>query len=346
MSVRRAVIDKEHAGLRLDLFLTRRLLAGSQREGVSRSAVQKMIGEGQVTVNGRTAKAAIRLKPSDLIEVHLLPPKDAGLAAEALPLDILYEDGDCIVVNKAPGMVVHPAAGRKSGTLVNALLHHCPGLQGIGGERRPGIVHRLDKGTSGVMIVAKHDQAFRHLALQFKERRVYKEYLALVWGKFDRDKGVINRAIGRHRSDRKRMSSIRYRSRSREAVTEWQVEGSFRAGPPGSRFSTVTLLRLRPYTGRTHQIRVHLADQEHPVVGDPIYGWKRQGLGRDHVEAAGLADFPRQALHAEKIRFSHPGTGATLEFQAPLFPDMKRLLDGLWEGQRARNQKERKGAEG
>lgn len=328
MSVRRAIVDKEHVGMRLDLFLTR-LLALSRRDGVSRSAIQKMIAEGQVTVNGRGTKAATRLKSNDRIEVHLLPLKDADLKPEPLPLDILYEDEDCVVLNKAPGMVVHPAAGRRSGTLVNALLHHCPDLQGIGGERRPGIVHRLDKETSGVMVVAKHDQAFRHLALQFKERRVHKEYLALVWGKVGRDKGIIDRAIGRHRSDRKRMSSIHSRSRLREAVTEWQVEGCFRAGPPGSRFSFVTLLRLRPHTGRTHQIRVHLADQGHPVVGDPVYGWKRQGLARSHIEVPGLADFSRQALHAEKLRFSHPRTGMTLEFHAPLFPDMKRLLDGL-----------------
>lgn len=338
MSVRSAIVDTEHRGMRLDLFLTHHFVALSQRGKVSRSAVQKMIGEGHVTVNGRRTKAATRLKSSDVIEVHLLPVRDVSLVPEPLPLGILYEDEDCIVVNKSPGLVVHPAAGRRSGTLVNALLHHCPDLQGIGGERRPGIVHRLDKETSGVMIVAKHDQAFRHLALQFKERRVHKEYLALVWGKIDRDKGIIDRAIGRHRSDRKRMSSIHSGSRSREALTEWQVEGSFRVGTPGIRFSSVTLLRLTPHTGRTHQIRVHLADQGHPVVGDPVYGWKPQGLARSHVEVPGLADFPRQALHAEKLRFSHPRTGVTVEFQAPLFPDMKRLLDGLREQQYARSQ--------
>ncbi len=317
--------------MRLDLFLTHHFLGPSQMEGMSRAGIQKMIVGGQVTLNGQRTKPGTRLKSSDLVEIQWLPPRDTALVPEALPLDILYEDEDCIVVNKAPGMVVHPAAGKQSGTLVNALLYHCTDLQGIGGERRPGIVHRLDKETSGVMVIAKHGQAFHQIALQFKERRVSKEYLALVWGRVKSEKGMIVRPIGRHRRDRKKMSSIHSLSRLREAVTEWQVEDYFKIGPLGNRFSWVTLLRLKPRTGRTHQIRVHLADQGYPVVGDKVYGRRRQDLAKDHVGVQGLTEFPRQALHAERLRISHPRTGMSLEFNAPLPPDMQRLLDCLRE---------------
>lgn len=331
--------------MRLDLFLTRQLLDPSGVGELSRSVIQKMIAGGQVILNGRGTKPATRLKSGDLLDIQWLPPQDTDLDPEPLPLDILYEDGDCIVVNKAPGMLVHPVPGRLRGTLVNALLHHCPNLQGIGGERRPGIVHRLDKDTSGVMVIAKHGQAFHQIALQFKERRVCKEYLALVWGKIDRERGRIDRPIGRHWRDRKRMSSIHRRARLREAITEWQVEDSFRVGAPGNHLSWVTLLRLRPRTGRTHQIRVHLSDQGYPVVGDRVYGPKRRSLAKNPMEVPGLTDFPRQALHAEKIAFSHPRTGMTLEFHAPLSPDMKRLLDFLRELQvRGESREKDKGA--
>jgi len=288
-----------------------------------------MIVAGQVRLNGRRTKPGVRLKARDLVEIQWLPPREASLVPEPLSLDILYEDEDLIVVNKAPGMVVHPAGGVARGTLVNALLHHCPDLQGIGGERRPGIVHRLDKDTSGVMVVAKSAQAFHRIALQFRERQVRKEYLALVWGKMQGEKGEVDRPIGRHRSDRKRMSSLYSVSRWRAAVTEWRQEALFKVGSHGEHFSWITLLRLRPRTGRTHQIRVHLADQGHPVVGDRVYGPKRQALVKSHVERSRLIDFPRQALHAERLGFLHPRTGATLEFRAPLARDMSELLDHL-----------------
>lgn len=344
MSVRVAIVNQEHVGVRLDLFLAHHFRGSSQMEGLSRSGIQKMIAGGQVTLNDRRTKPGARLKSSDLIEIQWPTPQETGLIPEPFPLDILYEDEDCIVVNKTPGMVVHPAAGNRRGTLVNAILHHCPNLRGIGGEWRPGIVHRLDKDTSGVMVIAKHGQAFHQIALQFRERRVCKEYLALVWGRFDRERGIIERPIGRHRRDRKRMSSIQFLSRLREAVTEWQVEDSYRVGPHGNRFSWVTLLRVKPRTGRTHQIRVHLADQGYPVVGDRIYGRKRQDLGKNYVAVPGLVDFPRQALHAERLRFGHPRTGMSLEFCAPLFQDMKGLLDSLRE-KRSRDEvkKEAKG---
>lgn len=294
-----------------------------------------MIAEGQVTLNGQRPKPSTRLKLNDWVEIQWLPPRESALAPESLPLDILYEDEDCIVVNKAAGMVVHPAAGRRSGTLVNALLSHCPTLQGIGGERRPGIVHRLDKDTSGVMVVAKHEQAFHHIARQFKERRVIKEYLAVVWGLVRPEKGVVDRPIGRHRSDRKRMSSLYSLPRFREAVTQWQVEDCFRVGSGGGRDGWVTLLRLKPHSGRTHQIRVHLADQGYPVVGDGLYGRRPGARGRSQAGPLALADFPRQALHAARLGFTHPRTNAAVDFTAPLPPDMQGLLEMLGEWQSA-----------
>jgi 23S rRNA pseudouridine1911/1915/1917 synthase len=303
----------------------------SGMKGVSRSGIQRMIAEGEIILNGRKTKAGSRLKTGDEIEICRLPVRETALAAEPLPLDVLHEDEDCVVVNKAPGMVVHQAAGNRHGTLVNALLYHCPNLQGVGGERRPGIVHRLDKDTSGVMVIAKNDHAFQQLALQFKERLVEKKYLALVWGKPVGEQGVIDRPIGRHRRDRKRMSSLHFLSRRREALTDWRAEGSYRVRRPDGSLSWVTLLRLMPHTGRTHQIRVHLADQGHPVVGDRIYRRRQRVASGNSVKVPDLIDFPRQALHAEKLRFNHPRTGKRVEFCAPLPGDLKGLLERLEE---------------
>jgi 23S rRNA pseudouridine1911/1915/1917 synthase len=238
-------------------------------------------------------------------------------------LQIIYEDQDCIVVNKAPGMVVHPAAGRSHGTLVNALLYHCADLQGIGGEYRPGIVHRLDKDTSGAMIVAKNDFAFHQLAQQFKKRTVEKEYVALVWGKLAREEGIIDRPIGRHRSDRKRMSSIHPLAKVRQAVTEWKVEHIYRIENETQGESWLSWLRIKPRTGRTHQIRVHLADLGHPVVGDRVYGYRRPNGN------SACARFPRQVLHAEKITFIHPRSGAPITLVAPMGEDICELLKQL-----------------
>ncbi|OGQ24982.1 MAG: hypothetical protein A3C54_00310 [Deltaproteobacteria bacterium RIFCSPHIGHO2_02_FULL_60_17] len=329
--MRLAISDRNHVGLRLDLFLTRGLPHASRTGEWSRSGIQRMIAEGQVTVNGEKAKPSARLKLHDRVEVRWQPARETSLAPEALPLDILYEDDDCIVLNKAAGMVVHPAAGRRTGTLVNALLSRCPNLRGIGGERRPGIVHRLDKDTSGVMVVAKHEQAFHHIALQFKQRRVFKEYLALVLGLVRPEKAMINRPIGRHRSDRKRMSSRYSLPRRREALTEWQVEESFPLDAVGERGRWLTLLRLRPHSGRTHQIRVHLADQGFPVIGDRLYGHGPTARSLKPPLPAGLADFPRQALHAARLSFAHPRTNAAMQFSAPMPADMQGLLRVLRE---------------
>ncbi|OGQ83567.1 MAG: hypothetical protein A3F90_00135 [Deltaproteobacteria bacterium RIFCSPLOWO2_12_FULL_60_19] len=315
--------------MRLDLFLARYFPAPSPVAGWSRAAIQKMIAHGSITLNGGKVKPSARLRARDRVEIRSLPAKETSLAPEPLALEIIYEDESCIVLNKPAGLVVHPAAGLRTGTLVNALLHHCPDLLGIGGERRPGIVHRLDKETSGVMVVAKHGQAFQSLARQFKERQVRKEYVALVWGRVARERGVVARPIGRHRSDRKKMSSLRIGARSREAATGWRVAERFAVGAPRDRFAWVTLLRLTPLSGRTHQIRVHLADEGYPVVGDRVYGPKPRSLTTLRAEDSLLRDFPRQALHAERLGFGHPRTGAAMEFYAPLPADMQNLLAWL-----------------
>jgi len=296
----------------------------------SRSAMQKMITGGRVTVNGQRSKASVKLKRNDCIEIYWLPAVDTGLEAEAIHFSVLYEDGDLIAVNKPPGMVVHPAAGNPRGTLVNALLHHCPDLQGIGGARRPGIVHRLDKDTSGVMVVAKNDEVFHHMALQFKERHVTKEYVAFVWGKVAPDRGTIDQPIGRHRRDRKKMSSLFSLAGARSAVTRWQVERRFCLDPSSGPQGWITLLRVTPHTGRTHQIRVHLSDRGYPVVQDKVYGRRtRGGDSRDLLAGMPAPGCSRHALHAEKLFLTHPRTGESLILKAPWFPDMDCLLEFL-----------------
>jgi 23S rRNA pseudouridine1911/1915/1917 synthase len=325
MSLQEMFVDGAKAGMRLDLFLTRHLLHESSPSKFSRSEIQRLIGEGEVTLNGNRVKPSARVRANDLVQVQQLPARASTLEPEALPLNILYEDADCIVINKPAGIVVHPAAGRTKGTLVNALLHHCPDIEGIGGERRPGIVHRLDKDTSGVMVIAKNAVAFRQLARQFMDRSVTKEYLGLVWGRMNPETGVINRPIGRHRSDRKRMSSVHSLSRKRDAVTEWRVECYFpRIGDIG-----LSLLRLTPRTGRTHQIRVHLADLGFPLVGEKLYGQQRKKSRAKQTNIPWLDLFPRQALHAEKLVIHHPRTDQQIEFLAPLSDDLRSLLSAL-----------------
>jgi 23S rRNA pseudouridine1911/1915/1917 synthase len=320
-------VDRESAGLRLDVYLAQQFSS----EGISRAEAQRLIGERLVSVNGHEAKASVRLKPADVIRLEKLPLRQIPLCPENLPLEILYEDASCIVINKAAGMMVHPAAGKARGTLVNALLHRCPDLAGIGGERRPGIVHRLDKDTSGLMVVAKTSVAFQGLARQFKERQVQKEYVALVWGKLPSGSGIIDRAIGRHRSDRKRLSSRYSLGKSREAVTQWQVEKLFNLSGDASPL-WVSLLRLKPTTGRTHQLRVHLADLGFPIVGDQLYGHKKRAYERDHATDSMLRSFPHQALHAERLSFVHPTSQNVMAFHAPLPQDMNELLKFLETG--------------
>lgn len=311
-------------GMRLDRFLTEYFEASAQ-EAASRAAVQRLIAGGQVRLNNQAVKPSARLHGADLVQIEKSAPIESALPAQAIPLEILFEDTDIIVLNKAAGLVVHPAAGRTDGTLVNALLHHCPGLEGIGGERRPGIVHRLDKNTSGIMVVAKNAHALEQLARQFRDRTVAKEYFALVWGALTGERGLIDRAIGRHRTDRKKMSSLYAVARKRSAVTEWQLERRSTLGDGNG--GSVSLLRLKPRTGRTHQLRVHMADMKHPLVGDVVYGGRAfQSKNREIAAAFGFA---RHALHAARLVIDHPRTAKRLEFSAPMPADIKKLFAAI-----------------
>jgi 23S rRNA pseudouridine1911/1915/1917 synthase len=294
-------VTAELEGKRLDAALT------ALESDLSRAQVRRLIESGDIRISGERVKPAHRLRPGERIEGLVPEPVASDVEPEAIPLQIVYEDEDVIVVDKPAGLVVHPAAGVASGTLVNALLHHCDRLSGVGGVRRPGIVHRLDKGTSGLLVVAKNDLAHRGLARQFKEHTTEREYLALVRGRPGAQRGSVDAPIGRHPSDRKRFST---RTRSgRTAVTHWAVE---------RRLRDLTLLRVRLETGRTHQIRVHLASIGLPVVGDPLYGG-----GKKVARELGLE---RQALHATLLGFEHPRSGERLRFSSRLPEDLTGVI--------------------
>jgi 23S rRNA pseudouridine1911/1915/1917 synthase len=284
-------IASDEAGVRLDQFLAARVPA------LSRSRIQELIKSGHVQLNGRATKASARLRRGDALDLNEPPPTPATTQAEDIALDVLFEDDDLIVLNKPPGMVVHPAAGNWQGTLVNALLHHCRSLSGIGGEQRPGIVHRLDKDTSGCLVVAKNDATHQALTRQFAGREVTKIYLALAVGKFRSATGIIEGAIGRHPVQRKKMTVLT-NGRGRVATTSYRVLRELAAG---------TLVECTLHSGRTHQIRVHLKHLGHPLLGDEVYG-KRAG-------------FPRQMLHAWKLGFVHPRSGERVTFLSPIPPD-------------------------
>jgi len=272
----------------------------------SRSRWQSLIKDGLVTVNGAPCKANQKLRAGDRVEWTVPEPVAAEPQAEEIPLNILYEDRDLIVINKPAGLVVHPAAGNETGTLVNALLHHCADLTGIGGEKRPGIVHRLDKDTSGVMVVAKNEKAMNSLSAQFKERDTQKEYVTVVKGVPFPPRGTVETTIGRHPVHRKKMAAnVRG---GREAVSQYETVEAF---------TDAALLRVKIETGRTHQIRVHMAHIKHPVIGDEVYG---RGF---RIKA------PRQMLHAAKLSLIHPKTRKRLTFEAPLPADMEMLLGCL-----------------
>jgi len=288
-------------------------------DGLTRSMARRLIEAGQVTVDGTEEKPSLKLRGGEKVVVTIPPPVPAEPAAETIPLEILYEDSDLVVVNKPAGMVVHPGAGNASGTLVNALLGHCHDLSGIGGELRPGIVHRIDKDTTGLLVVAKNDPAHRSLSQQFKEHTIKRVYLALVFGSPKADKGRIESAIGRHPVDRKRMSGAA--RRGKKAVTHWQAV---------SRYPGVTLMRLKLETGRTHQIRVHLCEAGHPLVGDTVYGGSgRLATIQDTQLRELIKGMGRQALHAKTLGFIHPATGEYLEFDTELPMDMVRIIDYL-----------------
>jgi len=309
------VAPESAEGKRLDLFLL------ETDKFVSRHQVQKLISGGSVHVDGFITKPSHRLKPLQEITVTIPPAQPTHTTPEAIPLEIIHEDDDLLVVNKAAGMVVHPAAGHKSNTLVNALLHHCKDLSGIGGVLRPGIVHRLDKDTSGLLVVAKGDNVHQDLSRQFQAHSIIREYQGLVYGSPRASEGVIESAIGRHYKDRKKMSS-RTR-RGKQAVTQWKIE---------QRFRSFTLIRFTLKTGRTHQIRVHSSEAGYPIVGDTVYGRKRTrtgGISISEREKDVIKSLSRLFLHAGKLGFLHPRTNRSLCFSAPMPPDLTRVLETL-----------------
>ena len=302
-------IQPEHDGLRLD-----RVLA-TEITGVSRSQIQRLIEDGHVALpRVKTVKANTAVREGDVITVDLPQPVAASPEPEDLPIDILFQDADIIVVNKPAGMVVHPGAGNDAGTLVNALLHHVKDLSGIGGELRPGIVHRLDKGTSGVMVIAKNDAAHQELSRQFHDREVEKQYVALVWGLVQQRKR-IDIPIGRDPVHREKISTRARRARSAVTRVTWARH------VPG-----LSLLRIAIHTGRTHQIRVHLNAIGHPIVGDSLYGGVHRRVPNTLRAVLRLA---RPFLHAERLAFQHPRTGEYLEFTAPLPDDLRGVLDDV-----------------
>ena len=301
LSVSYYEVEPQKAGTRLDFFLA------GENPDLSRSCLQRLIGDGLVKVNGVPSKPAYRVKPGDEILLCVPYPEKLKIEPEPLPLDVFYEDADVIVVNKARGMVVHPAHGNYSGTLVNALLYHCKDLSGINGVLRPGIVHRLDKDTSGLLVVAKNDAAHLELARQLKERLVLRRYTALVHGNVKNDAGTVDAPIGRHPRDRQKMAVVA--QGGKPAVTHYRVT---------ERFPGFTLLSLRLETGRTHQIRVHMAYLGHPLVGDQKYAPRRNHLG-----------LQGQFLHAGDLGFVHPRTKEYLEFTAPLPAELAAFLQRL-----------------
>lgn len=305
-------VESSRAGDRLDSFVA------SEIDNCSRSFASSLIRKGKIIVDGCKKKPGYTVKTGEEVSGTIVQPETPDFIPEAIPLEILYEDSDLIVVNKMPGMVVHPAPGHPSGTLVNALMHHCPDLKGISGSLRPGIVHRLDKDTSGVLVAAKNSQAMNHLAEQFKSRRISKQYLALVYGVPKESSGTIDLPIGRHPTDRKKMSVV---SRtSRKALTHWSIREAF---------SGACLLELDIRTGRTHQIRVHCLSMGHPVIGDPIYSnrgaLKQLAVVSKQMEIASKSA-RRQMLHSRVLRFVHPTRGKWITVKAPLPEDLSRLL--------------------
>ena len=297
--------EAREQGKRLDAFLAAQF-------DISRSTAERLLSLGLVTVLGGKAEKNYRLVGGEQITLTLPDPTPAEAVAEEIPLDIVYEDEDIVVVNKKAGMVVHPAAGNENGTLVNALLHHCRGtLSGIGGVDRPGIVHRIDKDTAGLLVVAKNDAAHLHLSEQLKTHDVSRVYYAIVLGNLKEDEGTVNAPIGRHKTDRKRMAVVR-NGEGKEAVTHYTVL---------RRFGQMTYVQCRLETGRTHQIRVHMASLGHPLLGDPVYG----GDGTK-FEARHHALFCGQCLFAGELSLTHPKTGKEMRFTAPLPPDFTQIL--------------------
>jgi 23S rRNA pseudouridine1911/1915/1917 synthase len=308
------IVAEEEREQRLDIFLA------SKIKDLTRSRAQDLIRKGCAEVNGSPAKGSYRLRRGERVTLNIPPARPSHLEPEQVEFSLIHEDPCLIVLNKPAGVVCHPAPGHPTGTLVHGLLQHCPDLSGIGGILRPGIVHRLDKDTSGLMVVAKNDRIHAALSSQFKSGMVNKRYLALVHGNTRGKRGEIDLPIARHPRRRKEMAVVR--SGGRRAITLWEKEEDI-----GDRF---TLLAVTPRTGRTHQIRVHLSHVGHPIVGDPVYG-HRKSWWKKHLptKVGGLPRMERQMLHAERLGFVHPDSGDYCEFQAPLPGDMKEVIEAL-----------------
>jgi 23S rRNA pseudouridine1911/1915/1917 synthase len=312
----RLIVPDRERPKRIDSYLAH------QVENATRTKVQAAIEAGMVVVNGKTIKPSYRLAPGDVIDITFPRPPRPEAKPEDIPLEIVYEDGDLIVLNKASGMVAHPAYGNYSGTLVNALLHHCDELSHVREQIRPGIVHRLDKDTTGLMVVAKNDVTHVHLSKQFAKRTTEREYWAIVWGTFQQQNGVIDASLARSKRDRKKVAVAKD---GKHAVTEYTVL---------QEFDFLSLVRLKLRTGRTHQIRVHLAHIGHPVFGDPTYGGRNQnwnGLDKKKSQQAAnlLEIIHRQALHAKTIGFVHPSTSEMIRFDSVVPEDMEAVLNRL-----------------
>lgn len=306
--------SKKASGERIDLFLSKEDL------GLSRAYIQKLISDHNILVNNRPTKSSYKIKGGEKIDIEVPPLERPSLEPEDIPLDIVYEDSDLLVVNKKAGMVVHPAAGNYSHTLVNALLFHCKNLSGINGVLRPGIVHRLDKGTSGLLVVAKNDVAHLSLAGQIKNRTLLRQYVAITWGHMSSEEGIVEAPIGRAVKDRKRMTVVHIKGR--ESKTQFRIL---------ERFDLCDLLSIRLQTGRTHQIRVHLSYLNHPVLGDPEYGGRQKWLKGIYDQNRPFAQkllsiIDRQALHAQKIGFVHPRTKEYQKFDSPLPEDIENVI--------------------
>jgi 23S rRNA pseudouridine1911/1915/1917 synthase len=309
--VRTFQIASDEAGLRLDAYLA------SQINGWSRARLQRLIEAEDVLVNGKPAKPSYKLRENDQLEVELSAPATTSFIPEPIPIDIVFEDETLVVVNKPAGLVVHPAAGLQSGTLANALAYHFQQLPDSGAGVRPGIVHRLDRDTSGLLVVAKTEAALEHLSDQFRDRTVFKSYVALVHGRVSAESGTIDQPLARDLSNRTRMAVVRG---GRSALSLFRVR---------QRFDRFTLLDVELKTGRTHQIRVHLAWLRHPVVGDETYGGGRDNTIQDARLRAHVRNLGRHFLHAEKLAFTHPETGERVEFNSPLPPELTTLLTEL-----------------
>lgn len=300
MELRKIIVDKEAENTRLDVFLSKIF------EDKSRSYIQKLIEGSHILVNNKEKKSNYKLNNNDIITIELPEVQELVVEAENIPLDILYEDEDVVVINKPQGIVVHPAPGNYKGTLVNALLYHCEDLSGINGVARPGIVHRIDKDTSGILVIAKNDKAHNKLAEQLKNHSMIREYIALVEGRIKQDKGVVDKPIGRNPKDRLKMGIV---SGGKRAVTHYEVI---------ERFEKNTLIKCILETGRTHQIRLHMSHIGYPIVGDPVYGIKKQKF-----------NLRGQMLHAKKLGFIHPSTGEYMEFESSLPEYFTHILDLL-----------------